>query len=82
MFVLVDAILLCLTLQKKDIGKISSLKFLHFHLTILHHISKIWECVLQFWFILILAMCVKGEFTKMVNTKTEFKGKYISERVL
>ena len=44
---------------KKDIGKNFFLKFLHFHLTFLHHISKIWGCVLQFWFILILAMCVE-----------------------
>ena len=43
---------------KKDIVKNFFLKFLHFHLTFLHHISKIWGCVLQFWFILILAMCV------------------------
>ena len=31
---------------------------LHFSLTILHHISKIWRRVLRFWSILILAMCV------------------------
>ena len=42
---------------KKDIGKKFFLKFLHFHLTFMHHISKIWGCVLQFWFILILAIC-------------------------
>ena len=43
---------------KKDISKKFFLKFLHFHLTFLHHLSKIWGRVLQFWSILILAMCV------------------------
>ena len=30
---------------------------LNFHLTFLQHIYKIWRCILQFWFILILTMC-------------------------
>ena len=59
---------------KKDIGKNFFLKFLHFHLTFLHHISKIWGCVLQFWFILILAICVylfllSFTFTKWIKEK-------------
>ena len=52
---------------KKDIGKNFFLKFLHFHLTFLHHISKIWGCVLQFWFILILAIC--GIHTMISSSK-------------
>ena len=32
-------------------------KSLQFRITFLHHISKIWRCILQFWFKLILAMC-------------------------
>ena len=57
-----------LDFAKKDIGRNFFLKFLHIHLTFSHHISKIWECVLQFWFILILAMCVGyGSTSQLVN---------------
>ena len=59
LFVLMDAILLNLDLQKRTSYKKIFFESLHFSLTFLHHISKIWRQLIFFWSILILAMCVR-----------------------
>ena len=90
LFVWVGAILLSLNLQKRPYCK-KKLKLPHLCPTFIHHISKIWEGVLQFWFIWLFAKCemsqrnlkgftlVKNPINVYILWKKNYKFKWIRD---
>ena len=64
LFVLVDVILLNHDFKKRTSRNFFFFNSLQFRLTFLQNISKIWRCILHFWFIWILVMCEGSEKAK------------------